>query len=207
LNGTATHFPSVEARQSVAASAGKRHAFARRAFARCAFARRAFARCAFTVMEVTIVVVVVGLLATVVLPQFSIEKKQASQISLRDELQYLRTQIAVFKAQHQDVPPGYPQGHATVQPNARCFVEQMTLHSDINCNVSRPDSPAYPYGPYLKQLPVDPVNNSSAVILVPNNRPLPAPSGSAGWIYKPQTQEIIANLAGKDDSGIPYSTY
>ncbi len=122
-------------------------------------------------------------------------------------MQYLRTQIAVFRAQHQDVSPGYPRGDATVQPNARCFVEQMTLHSDLNCNVSRSDSPVYPYGPYLKQLPVNPVNNSSEVVVVRNNQAMPAPSGAAGWIYKPQTREVIANLAGKDDAGIPYSSY
>jgi type II secretory pathway pseudopilin PulG len=158
-------------------------------------------------MEIVIVVVVVGLLATVVFPQFSTDNKQARQSALKDELQYLRTQIAVFRAQHQDVSPGYPRGHATVRPNVRCFVEQMTLHSDINCNVSRSDSPAYPYGAYLKQLPVNPVNNSSEVIVVRNSQAMPAPSGAAGWIYKPQTQEIIANLTGKDDSGVPYSSY
>ncbi len=89
----------------------------------------------------------------------------------------------------------------------RCFVEQMTEHSDINLNLSPTASPAFPYGPYIKQLPVNPFNDSSTVIIVPNNHAMPAPGGPAGWIYKAQTQEIIANLAGNDDTGIPYSTY
>ncbi len=44
-----------------------------------AFPRGAFARGAFTLMEIVIVVVVVGLLATVVLPQFSTDNKQARE--------------------------------------------------------------------------------------------------------------------------------
>jgi general secretion pathway protein G len=149
----------------------------------------------------------VGLLATVVLPQFSTENKQARQIALKDQLQYVRTQIAVFRAQHQDVSPGYPQGYPMLHPSVNVFAQQMTLHTDLNCNVSSTNSSAYPYGPYLKQLPDNPINNSSAVIVVPNDQPLPAPGGPAGWIYKPQTQEFIANLAGNDDTGIPYRTY
>jgi general secretion pathway protein G len=192
LNGTTAHFPKVDAQRSLAVRARRRLAPMPHAF---------------TLMEIIIVVVVVGLLATVVIPQFTSDKKQASQIVLKDDLQYLRTQIAVFRAQHQGISPGYPEGYSVLAPNVRCFVDQMTEHSDINCNLSQKDSTAYPFGPYLKQLPVNPINNSSDVIFVPNDRAIPAPSGTAGWIYKAQTQEIIANLAGKDDKGIPYSTY
>lgn len=192
MNGTTTHFPMVDAQRPLAARAQRRLALLPHAF---------------TLMEIIIVVVVVGLLATVVIPQFSSDKKQARQIILKDDLQYLRTQITVFRAQHQNVSPGYPNGYSMLPPNVRCFVDQMTEHSDINCNLSQKDSTSYPYGPYLKQLPVNPINNSSDVILVPNNRAMPAPGGSAGWIYKAETQEIIANLTGNDDTGTPYSTY
>jgi general secretion pathway protein G len=197
LNGTTTHFPSVDAQRSVDARAGRQPAHT----------QQPLSRPAFTLMEIIIFVVVVGLLATVVIPQFTSDKKVSRQNLLKDDLQYLRTQIAVYRAQHQDVSPGYPQGYQLVNPEPRAFVDQLTLHSDINCNLSPTDSPAYPYGPYIKQLPVNPFNNSSDVIIVANNQPMPAPGGPAGWIYKAQTQEIIANLAGKDESGIPYSTY
>ncbi len=197
MNGTTTHFQSVAARRSDDARADKQRAQL----------HQPLLRPAFTLMELIIFVVVVGLLATVVIPQFSSDHKLAHQNLLKDDLQYLRTQIAVYRAQHQDVSPGYPLACQSINPDARSFVDQMTLHSDINCNLSPTDSPAYPYGPYIKQLPVNPFNNSSDVLVVPNNQPMPAPGGPAGWIYKAQTQEIIANLAGKDESGIPYSTY
>jgi general secretion pathway protein G len=197
LNGTTTYFQSVAARRSDNARAdGARTRM-----------YQPLSRPAFALMELIIFVVVVGLLATVVIPQFSSDNKLARQNLLKDDLQYLRTQIAVYRAQHQDISPGYAQGCQSINPDARSFVDQMTLHSDINCNLYPKDSPAYPYGPYIKQLPVNPFNNSSDVLIVPNNQPMPAPGGPAGWIYKAQTQEVIANLAGKDESGIPYSTY
>ncbi len=102
MKGTTTHLPSVDAQGSVAARAR---------------GRRASMRQAFTLLEIIIVVVVVGLLATVVLPQFKSDHKQARQMALKDDLQYLRTQIAVFRAQHQDVPPGYPQGSLMIRPS------------------------------------------------------------------------------------------
>ena len=187
MYGTTTHFPVVEARWSPPARAG--------------------VRSAFTLMEILIVVVVVGLLATVVIPQFSSASQHDRQNTLKDELQYLRTQVAVFKAQHQEVPPGYPNGNPASVPEANAFASQMTGQSDVNCNVSMIASPNYQYGPYLRHMPVNPVNNSSAIIIVGNNQKMPVPNGATGWIYKPQTQEILANLIGKDDAGTPYSTY
>ncbi|HEX4052807.1 MAG TPA: prepilin-type N-terminal cleavage/methylation domain-containing protein [Tepidisphaeraceae bacterium] len=198
--GTTAHFPKVGARELPAALTPA-------ASAPRGSAARGSAPGAFTLIEVLIVVVVVGLLATLVIPQFSSANQQARQNSLKDELQYLRTQITVFKAQHQEVPPGYTNGDPTAVPSAGAFTSQMTQHSDVSCNVCRPVSPAYPYGPYLKQLPVDPMNNLCTLSLVGNNQPMPAPDGATGWIYKPQTQEVMANVKGKDDSGTPYSAY
>jgi general secretion pathway protein G len=170
-----------------------------------AYAPRAFS--AFTLMEVLIVVVVVGLLATLVIPKFSAANQQTRQNSLKDELQYLRTQIMVYKAQHEEVPPGYPCGDPMALPTMEDFAAQMTQHSNILCNLSEKVSPAYPYGPYLRELPVDPMNSLSTIVMVGNNEPMPTPDGRTGWIYKAQTQELIANVKGKDDSGIPYRNY
>ena len=162
---------------------------------------------AFTLMEVLIVVVVVGLLATLVIPKFSAANQQTKQNSLKDDLQYLRTQIAVFKAQHQEVPPGYPNGDPTAAPTTDAFALQMTQHTSIACQANQNYSSNYQYGPYLKQLPANPMNSLSTLTMVGNNQPMPDPDGRTGWIYKAQTQEIIANVKGKDDSGIPYSAY
>src|SRR5262245_49632233 len=65
---------------------------------------------AFTLVEILIVVVILGILATVVIPQFTSATHETRENTLKDCLRYLRTQVLVFKAQHRDVPPGYPGG-------------------------------------------------------------------------------------------------
>jgi type II secretory pathway pseudopilin PulG len=133
-------------------------------------------RCrAFTVVEYLIVVLALGILAIFVIPQFSRASQQSRQNNLKDVMQYLRTQVMVFKAQHQDIPPGYPYGNPTVMPDAGAFVAQMTQHTDINGIVG--DGGPCQYGPYLTH------------------------------VYKPQTQEVFANVKGQDESGTPYSFY
>jgi general secretion pathway protein G len=162
---------------------------------------------AFTLIEILIVVVILGILATVVIPQFNSATQQTRENTLKDELRYLRTQVVVFKAQHQDVPPGYPNGDPTGTPTAVDFTNQMTENTDLNCNVNATPNSVFQYGPYLSQMPVNPVNGLSTVILVGNNQSVPAPDGTSGWIFKPQTQEIFVNLTGNDNSGTAYFTY
>jgi type II secretory pathway pseudopilin PulG len=161
---------------------------------------------AFTVVEYIIVVLALGILAIFVIPQFSRASQQSKQNNLKDVMQYLRTQVMVFKAQHQDIPPGYPNGNPMSWPDAGAFAAQMTQHSDISANVGGPGG-AFPYGPYLTQVPPNPVNGLNTVKMIGNNDSIPAPDGTTGWIFKPQTQEVFANVKGKDDSGTPYSTY
>src|SRR5579862_5766204 len=57
-------------------------------------------RRAFTALEIIIAVLALGIIATLVIPQFTRASQQSKQNALKDVLQYLRTQITVFKAQH-----------------------------------------------------------------------------------------------------------
>jgi hypothetical protein len=113
----------------------------------------------------------------------------------------------VFRAQHQDIPPGYPDGFTMAAPTPEAVIAQLTERSNLTLNTSYVESTDYPYGPYLKQIPVNPINGLNTVMVVRNNQSMPLPDGSTGWIYKPQTQEIIANVRGADDAGTFYYTY
>lgn len=160
----------------------------------CAVSRRRQGA-GFTLVEILIVVVILGILATIVIPQFSNASESARENTLKDELRYLRTQIIVFKAQHKDVPPG--AGSAN-------FVAQMTGHTDENANVGA-QSAVYKYGPYLSKMPANPMNALDTIEIVVTT-PLTA-DGSHGWVYNPNTLEIIADVAGSDSNGTPYASY
>ena len=162
---------------------------------------------AFTLVELLIVVVILGIMATIVIPQFSSASHQARENSLKDDLRYLRVQVQVFKAQHRDVSPGYPGGSPSATPTEQDFLDQMTKFTSESCATNASASSTYKFGPYLSKMPANPLTNSSAIRVVLNGQAITAPTTDAGWIYKPQTQELYADMTGADSSGTPYAQY
>src|SRR3954470_19742057 len=59
----------------------------------------------FTLIEILIVVIILGILAAIVIPQFTSASTEARQGNLKSQLQTLRSQIALYKLQHRDIPP------------------------------------------------------------------------------------------------------
>jgi general secretion pathway protein G len=162
----------------------------------------------FTLIEILIVIVIIGILGAVVLPKFSDAAHTARENTLKDDLRYLRTQIVVFKAQHKDTPPGYPAGSRMAAPTESDFLEQMTKPTDEAIRVGA--GPGYPFGPYVAKMPPNPLNGKDTVLVVPNGSAMPPgglPDNSTGWIYKPQTLEIVPNSPGADRDGTAYVDY
>jgi len=151
----------------------------------------------FTLIEILIVVVILGILASIVIPQFSNASETAKENTLKDELRYLRTQVIVYKAQHRDIAPG---------PTAADFIAQMTLHTDEVGNTSSSASAVFKYGPYLSTIPKNPVNALDTLEITTDSPP--AGDGSHGWEYNPVTQELIADVDGTDSSDVTrYDAY
>lgn len=169
--------------------------------------RHSGARSAFTLVEILIVVVILGILATIAIPRFSSASQQTRENTLKDELRYLRTQIAVYRAQHRDASPGYSAGAASGAATEANFVAQLTMYTDEAGTTNASGSATYKYGPYLSRAPTNPINNLSTIMIVADGAAVPAPDGSTGFIYQPQTQVIIPNLTGNDSNGEAYSGY
>ena len=170
--------------------------------------RRAMAhaiRGGFTLVEILIVVVILSIIAAIVIPRMSNASMEARENMLRDDLRFLRSQIALYRAQHHDRAPGTILGGGGA-PSGATFVAQLTTYSDDSGNTSAVQTPAYPYGPYLLAMPRSPMNEKSDVLLSTAGT-LPSVDDTTGWIYDPTMPEIIANQSGSDTGGVPFATY
>src|SRR5881397_4209320 len=84
----------------------------------------------FTLIEILIVVIILGILAAIVIPQFTNASKEAKQSALVTMVQSLRSQIALFKLQHNDYLPGSATlGSGTL--SSATFWSQLTEFTDV----------------------------------------------------------------------------
>jgi prepilin-type N-terminal cleavage/methylation domain-containing protein len=65
---------------------------------------RAQVRKAFTLVEILIVVVILGILAAIVVPQFTNATQDAQQGNIQAQLETLNNQIELFRARHSGLP-------------------------------------------------------------------------------------------------------
>ena len=61
----------------------------------------------FTLVEILIVVVILGILAAIVIPQFTEASTDAKEARMLSDLQSVRSQIELYKIQHNDELPTF----------------------------------------------------------------------------------------------------
>jgi general secretion pathway protein G len=107
----------------------------------------------FTLVEILIVVVILGILAAIVIPQFSDASEQAKESSLVSDLQTMRSQIELYKVQHSGALPG--EGGASVE-------EALTGLTDVSGDTASAPG-AGVYGPYVQKLPLNPFTDGRGI--------------------------------------------
>lgn len=109
----------------------------------------------FTLVEILIVIVVLGILAAIVVPQFSDASTDAKTSSLVSNLQTIRSQIQMYKIQHSGTLPG--AGTASV-------TDAMIKFTDSAGALVLVQAPgAGVYGPYLQSVPKNPFNDKITI--------------------------------------------
>ncbi len=163
---------------------------------------------AFTLIELLLVVVILGILAAVAIPQFSDSSGEAKASSLQTNLAMLRNSIEYYKANHKGVYPGYPVGGGT--PTQTLLINQLTLSSKEDGSTAAVGTAGFGYGPYIREaLPANPASATglNTVKVLADADAWPAADDSTGWIYQPKTGKIRANSTGNAPAGKAWSDY
>ena len=140
------------------------------------------AKSGFTLVEILIVVVILGILAAIVIPQFTDASTEAKTSSLCSDLQTVRSQIELYKIQHNDDLPGTYSGVT--------FEEAMTQKSVQSGALSATGA----FGPYLQKIPSNSfISGDDTNDVSVGNATTGPVSGGDGWYFNTDTGAFNAN--------------
>ena len=174
----------------------------------------------FTLVELLVVIMIVGTLAAVAVPQFGDSSRDAKLAALDRDLAALRGAVERYKLEHGGQPPGRVATHRigggsgggvggsiTViighTDRVDAFTKQLSFYSNARGDTSTEKTAAYPCGPYLRSgIPDSPVAEGKAaaapavVSVVADTTPLrPDATPATGWKASYETGEVIVNHA------------
>ncbi len=111
----------------------------------------------FTLVEILIVVVILGILAAIVIPQFTSASTEAKESALQSDLQAMRSQIELFKIHHNDLLPGEQgTGPLDITTVATSASFEAALINKTNVLGAVGATAAHRFGPYMRRVPDNP---------------------------------------------------
>jgi len=154
----------------------------------------------FTLIEMLIVVIVLGILAAIVIPQIAVSTEDAKLNTLRTNLNTTRSAVELYYFQHNSVYPG--GGVPTTKPadvttGPQAFVAQLARFTDVDGNISNTKDATYKYGPYVKNgiVATNPYNDMSDVVIDTTEADITVRNSAAtdnGWKFYFNTGVFIA---------------
>lgn len=138
-------------------------------------------RKAFTLVEILIVVVILGILAAIVIPQFTNASQDAQRGNIVTQLQTIRNQIELYRVRNNGTSP------TMAGAGSAAFAQLVTPPSGQQA--------------YMRTAASNPRNSSTTVTASSNTGDAlrteaasadPAASGAAGWLYNATTGEFAA---------------
>jgi general secretion pathway protein G len=156
------------------------------------------ARRGFTLVEILIVVIILGILAAVVIVNFADIPGTVKETNLKENLSKIRAHIEVYRNQHADVPEG------------DLLAEQLTKPTNFAGDVAEVRGGEYIYGPYIEQMPTNPMTAIGTIRTTDDPSALfPPGDQNAGWWYNGVTGRFYADLADgvTDRDGQAYNRY
>jgi len=143
----------------------------------------------FTLVEILIVVIILGILAAIVIPQFTNASMTARNNSVQGTLQTIRSQIELFKIQHNDIPPQ--------STGMAAWGNMLLTSSTTETTVAAPSGTNW--GPYFQNAPVNPFNNLT------NTTTVNGKDTTSGWYFTATTTSYTIQARNAD--GTVNTTY
>ena len=104
-------------------------------------------RPAFTLVEMLIVVVILGIIAAIVVPQFTIATDDAKYNTMATNLAAVRIQLQLYKLEHDTAYP----------------TDSTTLETQLTTKTNLAGNPGGDYGPYMLRMPPNPYTDDNSV--------------------------------------------
>lgn len=162
----------------------------------------------FTLIEILIVVIILGILAMIIIPQISVSTDDAKLNTLKTNLNALRRAVELYYCQHGNTYPGAKRalnGDDVINQSQaeNSFFRQLTKYSEVTGYVSVTKTAAAKYGPYIKggRLPTNPFNDMDTVTcdIATTDITVRTSDGTSGWKFYVRTGVLIANDGAHDE--------
>ena len=154
----------------------------------------------FTLIEILIVVIILGILAAIVIPQFTEASSDAKESSLVSNLQTLRSQMGLYKVQHNDQYPNTSDAGVTIDNDINNFIARLTSKTLVTGAIDATGE----FGPYMPNVPENPFQFNDQA---PKYRFGANPgTDAAHWCFDPATGNIWADDDEVKSNGVDHST-
>ncbi len=165
----------------------------------------------FTLVELIIVIIIIGILAALAIPQFITSTEDAKEAVVKSNLAVMRNAINIYFHQHDSIYPGEIQQNdgttvaATDALRATAFTSQIQDYSDATGKTATTlDRTLYPFGPFMANgIPANPLNNLSTVLATAETSEATLRAkidGTTGWIYSTKTGQFLSNMTTGNSS-------
>ncbi len=143
----------------------------------------------FTLVEILIVVVILGILAAIVIPQFTSASESAKRSSVISQLHTIRSQLELAQIQHNGSYPDLVTSQWV----------PLTTETEPDLAYTASDASGNEMGPYMQQAPVNPFS----ALNIPSTV---AADNSGAWEYDRQSGRIRAIIPAAKIAELDFST-
>ena len=166
-----------------------------------------------TLVELLIVVVILAIVLTIVIHQFSVVSTDTTEVNLDRNLTQMRAAIEIYRQEH-GYYPGEADSKGATCPNGgiagtgkggkgakRSFAEQLTMYTNRAGQACSTTDAAFKFGPYLRStvfgedgLPKNPITNENKLKVVHDGSlNMTSTSTKGGWKYDRFSGKLIAD--------------